>query len=521
MFAEELRNLSCQCLKTYAQMEDFGSESFSEDRISSLPDGLLHHILSLLDTKQAVCTGILSNRWKNLWKSSLILNFHHQHYSSNTNSSNDDEVKEEQEEGDSDSDSEIESKEDDYDSENEEGDYKIGNENYFYESEDEEEAEEERNFIRFVKRSLALHNNPVIQKFRLSFKYSDRRFGFYVNDWILFAIERNVKELCLDFFHSSPHDYEVPSWLFNCHKLVSLKLKECCIQTPKSVSFSSLTALFISDTEFDECMIQDILVGCPLLEELVLVRCYFELDYELFICSSSPDPSKMMLKRLTMEKCANSGLNVEAPKLEIMKISGSLMGKYSFNNLVSLKEAELDFDSIEKDNHFGFPSLSVIELHSAKVLKLCSMCIQTEEESQMLHGFNEREYWEKLPNQFTCLTCTLKTIEITGYIGQETELSDDICNMVTKVLQKIDNKIKFVRFLLRKAKVLERMTIHIDKPHFVEEEEWPERAQKVAQDVEVNVEKSPLIIEEEETSSFELPPETLPSPMGSPRTYLL
>lgn len=353
-------------------MEDFGSESFSEDRISSLPDCLLHHILSLLDTREAVCTGILSSRWKNLWKSSLILNFHHQHYSSNTNSSNDDEVNEEQEEGDS----EIESKEDDYDSENEEGDYKIGNENYFYESENEEEAEEERNFISFVKRSLALHNSPVIQKFRLSFKYSDQRFGFYVNDWILFAIERNVKELSLDFLHSSPHDYEVPSWLFNCHKLVSLKLKECSIQTPKSVSFSSLTTLFISDTEFDECTIQDILVGCPLLEELVLVRCYFEQDYELLICSSSPDPSKMMLKRLTIEKCDNSGLNVEAPKLEIMKISGSLMGKYSFNNLVSLKEAQLDFDSIEEDNNSGFPSLSVAEFHNATVLKLCSVCIQ-------------------------------------------------------------------------------------------------------------------------------------------------
>lgn len=109
----------------------------------------------------------------------------------------------------------------------------------------------------------------------------------------------------------------------------------------------------------------------------------------------------------------------------------------------------------------------------------------------MLHGFNERECWEKLPNHFTCLTCTLKTIEITGYIGQETELSDDSGNnMVTKVVQKIDDKIKFVRFLLRNAKVLEKMTIHIDKPHFAKEEEWPELAQKVAQDVEGNIKLS-------------------------------
>ena len=38
---------------------------------------------------------------------------------------------------------------------------------------------------------------------------------------------------------------------------------------------------------------------------------------------------------------------------------------------------------------------------------------------------------------------------------------------------------------------------------------------------EVNVEKSPLIIEEEETSSFEFPPDTPPSLMGSPKSETL
>lgn len=310
-------------------MENVATRSFAKDRISHLPDCLLHHILSLLDTKQAVCTGILSNRWKNLWKSTLTLDFH-QHYK----------VEEDDNEED-----------------------------------DEAAHQEERNFVSFVERSLLLHLNPKIQKFRLSFKYSDQRYGPCVDAWILFAIARDVQELYIDFFESND-SYKVPSCLFSCEKLVSLRLKKCLVKAPKSVHFTSLTALSIWETHFNGCLLEPILAGCPLLEDLVMVRCFFDVDRRICICSSSPDPSGMKLKRFTMIGCRNSGLKVEAPRLEFLKVAGFAKCWYSLKCGVALKEVDLNLVYFQIGADSAFPAVSISDLRHAKVLKLSSTCIQ-------------------------------------------------------------------------------------------------------------------------------------------------
>ncbi|KEH36242.1 F-box/RNI/FBD-like domain protein [Medicago truncatula] len=45
------------------------------NKVSSLPDSIIYHILSFLPTKDTVATSILSKRWKPLWLSVFTLNF--------------------------------------------------------------------------------------------------------------------------------------------------------------------------------------------------------------------------------------------------------------------------------------------------------------------------------------------------------------------------------------------------------------------------------------------------------------
>ncbi|GKV41278.1 hypothetical protein SLEP1_g48831 [Rubroshorea leprosula] len=57
-------------------------KTHKEDRISSLPDSLIHHILSFLLAKETVKTGVLSKRWMYLWTSIPNLTFRCPYYTS-------------------------------------------------------------------------------------------------------------------------------------------------------------------------------------------------------------------------------------------------------------------------------------------------------------------------------------------------------------------------------------------------------------------------------------------------------
>ncbi|CAN0878541.1 F-box/FBD/LRR-repeat protein At1g16930 [Linum grandiflorum] len=56
--------------------EDAAKRARSADRLSSLPDSILHHILSFLDIKCVVQTSVLSRMWRCVWKHTPVLYFH-------------------------------------------------------------------------------------------------------------------------------------------------------------------------------------------------------------------------------------------------------------------------------------------------------------------------------------------------------------------------------------------------------------------------------------------------------------
>ncbi|KAL9442665.1 hypothetical protein AB3S75_021060 [Citrus x aurantiifolia] len=64
----------------------FENQVLGIDRLSNLPDHLIHHILSLLDTKSAVQKCLLSKHWRHHWTHTHALNFDHSSFRRRRNS---------------------------------------------------------------------------------------------------------------------------------------------------------------------------------------------------------------------------------------------------------------------------------------------------------------------------------------------------------------------------------------------------------------------------------------------------
>ncbi|PSR86425.1 F-box/FBD/LRR-repeat protein [Actinidia chinensis var. chinensis] len=423
-----------------------------EDRISSLPDSLLILILSLLPTKYAFRTSILSSRWKYLWASVPNLDF--DEWMSPTIIL-------------------------DYDT----------------------------SFMSFVDHVLHCHNLPSINRFTVR-GYAGIDVS-RLHAWVRVAIERCVREIDIQMYPDRP--LSLPWGLFMCKTLVALRLiSELKFDFPSVVYLPNLKVLHVSVHFPSNDLTQKLFSSCPMLEDL-RIRANVEHEKETVFNVNLPALKifKLQLVALLDNEHFERGIThsknkvvVNAPLLEDLAVDDDFLACYSLKNLSSLVSAYINvghccmqilgmkehanqlftllegitsvklltldeatmgvLDFAEDKKLPLFPNVTCLELHVynghswrwlpdllSSVPNLVSLVIRKDpphEDGDLVHEFS----WTEPQKTPTCLLSHLETLGITGFKG-------------------LDNELKLLKYFMESGKVLK--VVRIGSCHLTEEEE--------------------------------------------------
>jgi hypothetical protein len=201
----------------------------AKDTISTLPDEILCHILSFLQTKDADATTILSKRWKHLWRSVTTLRII---------------------------------------------DVKV------------ETLNSHSAFIHFVNSVLfSRHPDFPIKTFHLQVTYDYRQVfpSKNITNWVNFVVQRDVE--CLDLDLISYCFAKLPIIVLTCKTLVVLKLSLFRVEKGfYDILLPSLKTCHLDYVRFPK--FRDFimfLAGCPILQYLYTYHVYFD-PTESFTC---------------------------------------------------------------------------------------------------------------------------------------------------------------------------------------------------------------------------------------------
>ncbi|KAI3753922.1 hypothetical protein L2E82_25987 [Cichorium intybus] len=255
------------------------------DDFSNLPDCILHHILSFMPTKEAVKTSVLSTRWKNLWASVPNIDF---------------------------------------------------DDGLLWARVYGRPRPEVSSFVKFVERVLQLRDASNMEKFRLSCFVCNN--ASKIHSWISYAIMHNVQELDLCLLKVDASVF--PLSMFDSTSFVILKIRmDCVIELSSHVSLPCLKTFHLSLVRFpNDDFTENLLSGCPFLEELVLIDCYLENLNNIVISSST-------LKSVTIHDMSSFGeinnpsgcnINIDAENLTYFEYFGYLSNEILLNNTSSL-----------------------------------------------------------------------------------------------------------------------------------------------------------------------------------------
>ncbi|CAK8569931.1 unnamed protein product [Lathyrus sativus] len=386
-----------------------------QDMISGLPGHVIDVILSCLPIREAVRTSVLSKKWRNNWHTLPNLVFDRKCVASQDPSI-------------------IESK-----------------------------------FFRVVYSVLLHHSGPINM-----FKIHDFEFICKndIDQWILHLARRSIKELVLQNYTVEEEDfYEIPWCLFSCQSLHCLELTYCLWNKPPRTfkGFKDLKSLNLNVVRVTQNALENLISGCPLLEELIL----------------------MHIDDLTE-------FTIHAPNLKFFQFCGKFES-ITFDNTFQLATisidlvTDLDPESNRRRLHGHFsnlrkffdhrPHIQSLMIHTYFLkyliagnvpIKLPTPCISLRSLSLFINFYDLKQILATLcllrssPNLQNLEIFTLNevhnvSLELGTYCWEETFLRPDTPLQMRHVtlhwISGIQPELDFIRFLLLYSPVLEKMMV--------------------------------------------------------------
>lgn len=268
------------------------------DRISSLPDAIIHHIFSFISTIDIVRTSMLAKRWRYLWTENPYLHF------------NDDQVP----------------------------------------LRDSEDA-----FVNFVNGVITQYKAPVLERFSLSVRQQHN--AVCVDDWVRFAAQIKVGELDVEV-NADMTAYE-PIELPCCAtaRTLRLQLGGRGLILPVTGIFSSLETLSFSRLGLiNDATVHTVSKQCPRLRMLTFTNCtglhhlniqspHLE-SLEIRRCGGLDQLSVYADKLISLSihdsfTYASPSVNILAPKLQVLSWLDYIVGKFDIGNFTCLRSARI------------------------------------------------------------------------------------------------------------------------------------------------------------------------------------
>ncbi|XP_021836218.2 F-box/LRR-repeat protein At4g14096-like [Spinacia oleracea] len=271
------------------------SHDGEKDKIRNLPDGIITRILSLLPTKNAVSTSVLSSRWNHYWTTIDSFDFDDNTLCHLTQAN-----------------------------------------------------DNPGGFMMFIERVLERCDAPNIKKFRLSWYRSVD--VHCLRAFISFALSRNVQELELEIRFCRV--VELPLELFVSKSLEKMKLRvDYLFNVPLLEDyFPSLKSLHVEflypdHPNFNFC--QKLLCRCPQLQELVIdVRSYYK-KHILYKISGTAIKRLTLMVRAKSDQDIQHTFEITAPVLEKLYIMDDTCHFFLVGSFPQLKRTVIDLRNIE------------------------------------------------------------------------------------------------------------------------------------------------------------------------------